>query len=332
MFSQSCNTQPCNVQPTCYWTQWGSWTNCSAACEGGTTDRYRQCYCNGVSSLPEKCGGVKEDLAQWVLCNLQPCSQPPPPCSWSSWSGWSACDATCGGGTTYRIRTCVCGVVPSMNSFCNGTISDNLIQLPCNTNPCVTTTCLFTQWSSWSQCSTTCGIGTIQRSRDCVCVNPGFPAPFPVLGYYCSTTDPALLEIGYCVNNPCVDPPPVCSYSQWSEWTGCPSQCFPGAASTRQRTCLCNNVPYLPAYCGGDAMSIMESFICYVACPNNTCAYSQWTSWTPCSPSCGYGSTDRFRDCLCNGVPANYTNCGGTTEMVLMDCMNFPLALFVTFL
>ena len=78
------------------------------------------------------------------------------------WSEWTDCSLTCNGGERSRSR--VCGLDPSAKS------KDNPCKAPlretekCNEDKCP----VFTEWSSWTDCSKTCGSGKQKRERECV--------------------------------------------------------------------------------------------------------------------------------------------------------------------
>ncbi|MDO8971013.1 MAG: T9SS type A sorting domain-containing protein [Saprospiraceae bacterium] len=110
-------TNNCVVSP------WGTWSECSAACGGGTQTRTRsiiQEARNGGAQCPA--------LSESRNCNTQPC---PNDCVLSDWGPWSECSVSCGGGTRTRTRTIL---VEAQNGGAPcGALSETE---DCNTQPC----------------------------------------------------------------------------------------------------------------------------------------------------------------------------------------------------
>ena len=88
------------------------------------------------------------------------------------WSAWSDCDKTCGGGRRIRSRSCTNPPPQFGGSDCNmlGPLQQSEI---CNLNKCPVHG-NYSNWSLWSPCSVTCGVGTVERQR--YCTNPP-PSP-----------------------------------------------------------------------------------------------------------------------------------------------------------
>ncbi len=203
-------TKNCVVSP------WGAWSECSAACGGGTQTRTRsiiQAARNGGAECPA--------LSETRNCNTQPC---PIDCVLSDWGPWSECSATCGGGTRTRTRTVL---VQAQNGGAPcGALSETEA---CNTQPCPID-CVLSDWGPWSECSATCGGGTRTRTRTVL-----VPAQYG--GAPCG----ALSETENCNTQPC---PIDCVLSGWSAWSECSVICG-GGTRTRARTVL------VPAQYGG---------------------------------------------------------------------------------
>merc|ERR1712130_830469 len=157
-----CSISPCvHTELPAEWTLWGEWTQCTAKCGGGESIRSRSCIGNGF------CPGMiddtqREDIVSRV-CGQVPCE------SWSLWAPWGQCSASCGKGTHQRFRSCtdINGLdvaPPGVSGGCRG---NDASSQPCRLQPCPE----WGHWRQWSQCSTSCGIGSKTRQR--VCNLPG---------------------------------------------------------------------------------------------------------------------------------------------------------------
>jgi len=93
--TQACNTQPCPVD--CVVSQWAEWSQCSAACGGGSKSRTRS-----VSVWPREGGEpCPEEESVSEGCAPSPCDAD---CSLGAWAAWSPCSRPCGGGLRHRSR------------------------------------------------------------------------------------------------------------------------------------------------------------------------------------------------------------------------------------
>uniref|UniRef100_A0A3P9JA03 Sema domain-containing protein n=1 Tax=Oryzias latipes TaxID=8090 RepID=A0A3P9JA03_ORYLA len=82
---------------------------------------------------------------------------------WGSWEMWSGCSHPCSGGFRMRKRSCSTVEGRTNPAACVGSPVD---YQDCNTQPCKVGGA-WTCWSSWSQCSSSCGGGYYQRARTC---------------------------------------------------------------------------------------------------------------------------------------------------------------------
>lgn len=96
---------------------------------------------------------------------------------WSVWGNWNPCSATCGSGSQTRKRFCISPQVlvspvfdklrtnPSRLLFLQGSCSGNDQEnKSCKSDvPCET----WRGWSSWGECSASCGKGIQLRTRLC---------------------------------------------------------------------------------------------------------------------------------------------------------------------
>nr|XP_018671668.1 A disintegrin and metalloproteinase with thrombospondin motifs adt-1 isoform X2 [Ciona intestinalis] len=191
---RQCSVTSCTLSG---WQSWGVWGQCSKTCGGGIRERIRQC---DRGNSDQGCDG---DTTSTQRCNQQICP------AYSGWSGWSSCSVTCGHGVKIRNRICNTG----RNSDCTGAAS--------NSQACMKRQCTVSGWSpwtSWVECSKTCGGGTTSRNRLC---NVG------TTGGSCSG---ATSQDQICNSHSC----PV--YSAWSQWSTCSTTCGVGY-NTRKREC-----------------------------------------------------------------------------------------------
>ena len=149
----SCDTGlTCDVDcdTDCY--TWGSWSSCSATCDGGTSTRERVCSLTAQSV----CSSSENKNCGTETCPPNTCT--PCPGSNGEWTEWGQCSKTCGGGIQNRFRM-LCG--PNCDP-------EEQLRV-CSTDSCDgCTTCddCCDSWSSWGYCSATCG-GSQSRTRSC---------------------------------------------------------------------------------------------------------------------------------------------------------------------
>ncbi|XP_037127186.1 semaphorin-5B-like isoform X2 [Syngnathus acus] len=82
---------------------------------------------------------------------------------WSSWETWSTCSQQCSRGFRTRRRGCSTAEGKIGPSACIGSPVD---YQDCNMQPCQVSGA-WSCWSTWTQCTVSCGGGHFQRTRSC---------------------------------------------------------------------------------------------------------------------------------------------------------------------
>ncbi|XP_078574438.1 uncharacterized protein LOC144860857 [Branchiostoma floridae x Branchiostoma japonicum] len=232
---------------------------------------------------------------------------------WSEWSPWSACSVTCGVGEQTRDRSCTNPAPAHGGADCVG---PNQETQACDTGLACPVDGGWSDWSAWSDCSVTCGVGTQIRSR--TCTNPA-PAND---GAECDGDAVGAQECDSGVSCPANG-----GWSEWSPWSACSVTCG-GGEQTRDRSCT----NPAPAHGGADCVGPnQETQACDtgLACPGNSIpiavllvlsfqllpslcyvfyvvdgGWSEWSPWSDCSVTCGVGTQTRDRSCT-NPAPAH---------------------------
>uniref|UniRef100_A0A7S4VRZ9 Spondin-like TSP1 domain-containing protein n=1 Tax=Alexandrium monilatum TaxID=311494 RepID=A0A7S4VRZ9_9DINO len=265
---QTCNSQPCQMEvKDCAYGAWSAWSGCAAG------QRYRKreigTYALGAGAPCD--GDLEETQACLDAAEVD--------CEVSDWTHWDSCDKTCGGGQMRRQRQIMVFPTPSGEAC-----PKELIQTAgCNAVPCSAQDCQVSDWQEWSMCSASCGTGQRQRSRTVL-------QSRDIDGAGCNLH---LSEVGRCDAVAC--PQDDCQWGEWEAWSGCSAECN-GGQQSRNR-----HIVKMPTH--GGAMCKVQDKAEVRACNMQSCdkpacedaLWADWSAWSPCSASCGGGTTVRMR-------------------------------------
>ncbi|XP_060774363.1 semaphorin-5B-like isoform X1 [Neoarius graeffei] len=151
-------------------------------------------------------GGASGCETDGLVQDLMSVAQPLTPVqgvTWLPWETWSSCSKECSRGFRTRKRLCVTSDGKSSVFLCSGMPVE---YQDCNTQPCPVKGA-WTCWSSWSECSTSCGGGHYQRTRTCSNPAPSHSGDI-CIGLH---TEEALCNMHECDGG----------WGVWSEWTKC---------------------------------------------------------------------------------------------------------------
>ncbi|XP_068710256.1 SCO-spondin-like [Montipora foliosa] len=292
---EMCQQKPCAIHGR--WSEWSDWTDCMKTCGNGTKSRYRSCDNPSPEHGGKNCSG---DALQSKQCFQQSC---PAVGKWTEWSRWSACSKTCAVGQQTRTRSCIDSNCKSVESKSIVYTSNKTEIRACYRGPCPEPG-IENEWTPWSQCSRSCGLGNQQRFRKC---NLGE-------GAYCvgSNLQVKACYLRYCKVNG--------GWSSWSIWTECSSSCGTGVQAKMR---LCNHPKPQGGgdRCHGKAVIVKRctASICFPDNYQNDSFWSSWTSWSRCSVTCSRGYRTRSRYCRKRMNPFQLGNCSEATGPVQVE-------------
>jgi len=142
----------------CEVEEWAAWAVCPVSCGGGQRTRSR-----GFKSATGEGSGCADDVRESEPCNTMDCPEPKWDAVVSDWSGWEPCSVTCGTGQMESFRTIKKHATGGGTPF-----TGDLTRVKGCHSDCPEEEeyiCQVTEWTEWSDCSTTCGSGTHTRKR-----------------------------------------------------------------------------------------------------------------------------------------------------------------------
>jgi len=283
---RACNTHTCDEH--CRVSDWSDWDTCTNNCGGGTQSRTRS-----ITDTQVENGAACPALSESQDCNFHNC---PIDCSMGGWTGWSQCSVTCGtsDGTQVNRRA-----IDQMSAFGGVACSPGTEVRVCSTSVLCPIDCHLATYTSWSDCSTTCGHGHISRTRQIIteaehggvpchsdsALNVASPhgtanscdtAVNGVCTYY------AACNLQSCAAN--------CTVTEWGGWSDCTATCGGGTKTHKRHI---TDV----AVMGGNCEDLTEDRACNVEPCSVDCTTSNWTLWSDsvCSRSCGGGIQTVYR-------------------------------------
>ncbi|XP_051527151.1 thrombospondin type-1 domain-containing protein 7A [Myxocyprinus asiaticus] len=293
----------------CVLTEWGPWSRCPLPCNANST-RQR-------SASPIRLPGEGKQCPPTTV--KEPCTINTNCFHYSyNITDWSTCQlserAVCGVGFKTRMLDCVRSDGKSVDlKFCEELGLEKKWQMNASCVVECPINCQLSDWSSWSECSQTCGLaGKLWRRRTVIQASQGDGRP-------CSSH---LEQWKPCPVKPC--------YSwRYSAWSPCKSEgaqcgeglrfrnvsCFVTDGSGKDQGSmvdeeLCGD---LEQTVDGDKQIILQES-CTVPCPGE-CYLTDWTAWSPCQLSCisgddlGFGSVQVRSRAVVAQEPENLLQC-----------------------
>ena len=153
---ESCRETSCPVDAVL--SEWDEWAACSASCgPDAVQTRNRSCLSDGQHGGSTCDSQTLNEQRSW---DVTPC---PIDAMLSPWKDWNKCSVSCGDGTKTRERVC------ESEGQHGGTMCSDfeLVEMgSCSPNPCPVDGVL-SDWTDWTDCSVTCGEGSVWRNRTC---------------------------------------------------------------------------------------------------------------------------------------------------------------------
>lgn len=276
--------------------------------EGGAITPVARLVVERIARKGEQCNVVPDtidDIVADIGQEEKEEDDTPETCIYSGWSPWSACSsATCEKGRRMRQRMLKAQL--DLSVPCPHTQDFQ----PCMGPGCSLeepSTCMMSEWISWSACSVSCGMGMRSRER--------YVKQYPEDGSLCQLQTE---ETEKCVvNDECS--PSSCVVTEWAEWDPCSVTCGLGM---RRRERMVKMPPIDGSMCKTEVAEVEKCMM--PECHTIPCMLSPWSDWSECSVTCGRGLRTRQR--MLKSDPAGCTEELEQTEKCMLpecpvDCM-----------
>jgi len=275
--TESCNREACPVD--CSMSDWAQWSGCDVSCASGVRTRSRSII------QQAEAGGLAcptpEELSEQLYCWEGPC---PSECEVTEWGPWDQCSVSC---SHYTDKNDVSDTMPvegfrrRRREIIKAQILTNESVCPaleeseaCGYDPCPID-CQLSEWSTFGECTVNCSWGVHYRTRDVL-----------VQAAHGGLTCGALNESTACYKGKC---PVDCEVTSFSAWSACSVSCGEGW-EYRHRS-----IKSLPNDLGAECPELVGRRQCLrSSCPQD-CEATEWSAWSVCSSSCGWGTSSRGR-------------------------------------